>query len=78
MTLWPRLAMNRAFSPVPHPASRIDPVTRSATSMSAFYGLPMSQGAWPFYAESQVLRSGTGMAFVPLRVIVGRDDPSLW
>ena len=47
VTLWPRLAKNKALSPVPQPASRIEPVIWSATSMNAFCGLPMSQGAWP-------------------------------
>ena len=47
VTLWPRLAKKRAFSPVPQPASRIEPVIWSATSMIAFCGLPMSQRGWP-------------------------------
>ena len=47
VTLWPRLAKKRALSPVPQPASRIDPVIWSATSMNACCGLPMSQGACP-------------------------------
>jgi hypothetical protein len=47
VTLWPRLAKYRAFSPVPHPASRTDPVIQSATSRNACCGLPMSHGAWP-------------------------------
>ena len=42
VTLWPRLAKKRAFSPVPHPESRIDPVIRSATARSAFCGMPIS------------------------------------
>src|SRR5260370_10225110 len=44
VTFWPRLAKNRAFSPGPHPASRMLPVILSATSMIAFGGLPMSHG----------------------------------
>ena len=47
VTLWPRLANQRALSPVPQPASRTEPVIWSATSRNAFCGLPMSQGAWP-------------------------------
>ena len=47
VTFWPRLAKNRAFSPVPHPASRTDPVIRSATSRNAFCGLPISHRGCP-------------------------------
>jgi hypothetical protein len=54
----PLSAKNRAFSPVPQPASRTDPVTRSATSTKARCGLPMSQGAFPAYIDSKVVRSG--------------------
>src|SRR5271165_6755095 len=43
-TGWPFWAKNRAFSPVPQPASRTSPVTRSAASTNASCGLPMSQG----------------------------------
>ena len=58
-TGWPRPAKNRAFSPVPQPASRTAPVTRSATSTNAGCGLPMSQGALPAYIDSKVSRFGT-------------------
>ena len=43
----PRAAKNRAFSPVPQPASRTGLTTRSATATKAACGLPMSQGAGP-------------------------------
>jgi hypothetical protein len=66
VTLWPRLAKKRAFSPVPQPASRAEPVIRSATSRKGFCGLPMSQGAWAAQALSNVLRSGTVVMFLPL------------
>ena len=59
VTLWPRPAKKRAFSPVPQPASRTEPTIRSATSTSACCGLPMSHGACPAYADSNVSRSGT-------------------
>ena len=42
-----RVAKNSAFSPVPHPASRMEPVIRLATARNACCGLPMSHGAWP-------------------------------
>src|SRR5205807_7387189 len=44
----------RAVSPVPQPASRTEPVIRSATSMKALCGLPISHGAWPAYRVSKV------------------------
>src|SRR5262245_56906788 len=67
VTLAPRPARNKAVSPVPQPASRTEPVIRSATSMKGFCGLPMSQGAWPAYMASKVARSGTGVMVVLLR-----------
>ena len=60
-TLWPLSAKNRAFSPVPQPASRTAPVTRSAASTKTGCGLPMSQGGFLAYIDSKVSRSGTVM-----------------
>ena len=64
VTLQPRPAKNRAFSPVPQPASRTEPVIWSATSMKGFCGLPMSQGGWPAYRVSNMVRSGTVVMIV--------------
>ena len=47
VTAWPRAAKNRAFSPVPQPASRTEPTTLSASAWNAGWGLPMSQGGLP-------------------------------
>jgi len=44
VTSLPRLARNRAVSPVPQPASRMEPLIWSATSMKALCGLPCPKG----------------------------------
>src|SRR5262249_3947780 len=53
--------------PVPHPASRTEPVIWSALSMKGCCGLPMSQGAWPAYIAPKVLRSGIMVALQTVR-----------
>src|SRR4051794_22575725 len=58
VTLWPRVAKNMAFSPVPHPASRTEPATRSASCTKAGGGRGICEGALAAYALVKVVLSG--------------------
>jgi hypothetical protein len=61
MTFCPRLAKHNAFSHVPNPESRTEPVIWSVTVRIARCSLPIAQRGFPTYRFSKLLRSCTGM-----------------